>query len=92
GYVAKDERSSQRHVEPTAVVHSGYRWYLVAFDLDRDDWRTFRIDRLRGRVRPSGKGRPRTVPSGDPAAFVQQRLRSSAEESDRAPGRVRVRA
>ena len=32
------------------MVHSGYRWYLLAFDLDRDDWRTFRVDRIRGRV------------------------------------------
>lgn len=87
-YVAKDDRTSQRHAEPSAVVHSGYRWYLVAFDLNRDDWRTFRIDRIRGRVRMAGRGRQRTVPGGDPAAFVKQQLRSAgADESDAAPGR-----
>jgi predicted DNA-binding transcriptional regulator YafY len=92
-YVAKDERASQRHAEPSSVVHSGYRWYLVAFDLDRDDWRTFRIDRIRGRVQVAGRGRRRTVPGGDPAAFVNQRLRaSSAEDPDAAPGRIRVQA
>ncbi len=92
-YVAKDDRASQRHVEPSAVVHSGYRWYLVAFDLDRDDWRTFRIDRLRGRVRLAERGRLRTVPGGDPAAFVKERLRAGSErDADRTPGTVRVQA
>lgn len=91
-YVAKDDRTSQRHTEPSAVVHSGYRWYLVAFDLDRDDWRTFRIDRIRGRVRLAGRGRQRTVPGGDPAAFVKQQLRSTAADEPAAPGRIRFHA
>jgi predicted DNA-binding transcriptional regulator YafY len=91
-YVARDERTSHRRAEPSAVVHSGYRWYLVAFDLDRDDWRTFRIDRIRGRVRLAERGRPRTVPGGDPAAFVKQQLRATADEPDATPGRIRVQA
>ena len=76
GYVAKDDRATQRHAEPSAVVHSGYRWYLVAFDLDRDDWRTFRIDRIRGRPSPAGRGQRRVVPGGDPAAYVRGQLRA----------------
>jgi predicted DNA-binding transcriptional regulator YafY len=93
GYVARDDSASQRHTEPCSVVHTGYRWYLVAFDLDRDDWRTFRIDRIRGRVRMAGRGKRRTVPGGDPAAFVNERLRAStAADPDAAPGRIRVRA
>ena len=60
------------------MVHSGYRWYLVAFDLDRDDWRTFRIDRIRGRLRLGERGRRRTVPGGDPAAFVSARSAAAA--------------
>jgi predicted DNA-binding transcriptional regulator YafY len=92
-YVAKDDRRSQRHAEPTAVVHSGLRWYLLAFDLDRDDWRTFRIDRIHGRVQLMERGRRRTVPGGDPAAFVKRQLRSAgSEESDSPPGRIRVAA
>jgi predicted DNA-binding transcriptional regulator YafY len=92
-YVAKDDRASQRRTEPTAVVHSGRRWYLVAFDLDRDDWRTFRLDRISGRVRLGERGRRRTVPGGDPAAFVKARLhRSTVDEPDAAPGQIRVRA
>ncbi len=91
-YVARDERTSQRHAEPCAVVHSGYRWYFVAFDLDRDDWRTFRIDRIRGRVRIAERGRVRTVPGGDPAAFVKQQLRSAFEEPDASPAQLRIGA
>lgn len=91
-YTAKDDRSSQRHTEPCAVVHSGYRWYLVAFDLDRDDWRTFRIDRIRGRVRPGERGRKRIPPGGDPSAFVREQLRGTGgTDRDTSPGRIRIR-
>ena len=91
-YVAKDDRATKRDIEPSAVVYSGYRWYLVAFDLDRDDWRTFRIDRIRGRVRPGDRGRRRAVPGGDPAAYVKRQLRASgAEEVPAPPGRIRLR-
>jgi predicted DNA-binding transcriptional regulator YafY len=62
----------------------------VAFDLDRDDWRTFRLDRIKGRVRESGRGRRRTVPGGDPAAYVQQQLGRRSWEEDAVPGRVRL--
>jgi predicted DNA-binding transcriptional regulator YafY len=93
-YIARDERATQRAVEPAAVVYSGHRWYLVAFDLDRDDWRTFRIDRIRGRVRVAERGRRRVVPGGDPAAFVRDRLRGNTREGggavDATPGRVRL--
>ncbi len=91
-YVSKDDRTSQRRAEPSAVVHSGFRWYLVAFDLDREDWRTFRIDRIRGRVRLAERGRQRTVPGGDPAVFVKRQLRSAGDEPDAASGRIRVHA
>jgi predicted DNA-binding transcriptional regulator YafY len=90
-YVAKDETATKRNTEPCAVVYSGYRWYLVAFDLDRDDWRTFRIDRIRGRVRPGGRGRRRTVPGGDPTAYVKGQLRtSSGDDAPAAPGQIRL--
>jgi predicted DNA-binding transcriptional regulator YafY len=92
-YEARNERTSRRRAEPSAVVHSGYRWYLVAFDLDRDDWRTFRIDRIRGRVHISERGRPRLVPGGDPAAFVERQLHSPfSDEPVAQPGRIRIRA
>jgi predicted DNA-binding transcriptional regulator YafY len=92
-YIARDERATQRAVEPTAVVYSGHRWYLVAYDLDRDDWRTFRIDRIRGRVRAGERGRRRVVPGGDPAVFVRERLRGARDGDgvvDAVPGRIRL--
>ncbi|HEY3776383.1 MAG TPA: WYL domain-containing protein [Solirubrobacteraceae bacterium] len=94
-YLTRDERAGERHAEPTAVVYSGSRWYLLAWDLERDDWRTFRVDRIRGRLRPAGRGRPRAVPGGDPAAYVRSRLQSAGERiagEDAPPGRVRVDA
>jgi predicted DNA-binding transcriptional regulator YafY len=89
-YVSRDDVASTREVEPAALVYSGYRWYLVAYDLGRDDWRTFRIDRIDPRrpLREGVRGRRRTVPGGDPAAFVKQRIRGSGEEGE--PGRVRL--
>ena len=92
-YVDKQERASQRHTEPNALVHSGFNWYLVAFDLDRDDWRTFRVDRIRGRVRPGDRARRRTVPGGDPAAFLQAQRRAGAGgEVGSDPARIRLDA
>jgi predicted DNA-binding transcriptional regulator YafY len=91
-YVAKDDRATQRDTEPCAVVHSGYRWYLVAFDLDREDWRTFRLDRIRGRLR-LGERRPRRrqVPGGDAAAYVKRQVRADpGAERQAEPGRIRL--
>jgi predicted DNA-binding transcriptional regulator YafY len=91
-YVARDERATKRSTEPCAVVYSGYRWYLVAFDLGRDGWRTFRIDRIRGRVRQGRRGRRRTVPGGDPAAYVKQQLRTGdTGDGPATRGRIRLR-
>ena len=90
-YVTKDQRAAERRTEPAAVVHSGYRWYLLAFDLDRDDWRTFRVDRIKGRVKEDGRGRRRAVPGGDAAAYVRNQLRSQGvDEGAVVPGRVRL--
>jgi predicted DNA-binding transcriptional regulator YafY len=47
-YTSHDGASSQRQVEPLRLAHTGNRrWYLVAWDLERDAWRTFRVDRMR---------------------------------------------
>jgi len=63
-----------RRVEPHHLVTWGGRWYLVAFDLDREDWRTFRVDRMAPRS-PTGRRVPqRDVPGGDVGAFVAERL------------------
>jgi predicted DNA-binding transcriptional regulator YafY len=91
-YTAKDGTATRREVEPAAIVHSGWRWYLVAFDLDRDDWRTFRADRIDGRVELGGRGQRREVPGGDAAAYVKQSIRGGDREGDVVPGRVRLSA
>src|SRR5580658_4712776 len=46
GYATRDGEPSERRAEPHRLVQAGYRWYLVARDIDRDDWRTFRVDRI----------------------------------------------
>jgi predicted DNA-binding transcriptional regulator YafY len=92
-YVAKDDAATQRLTEPCAVVHSGLHWYLVAFDLNRDDWRSFRVDRIQGRVSLGERGSRRTVPGGDPAAFVKLQLVGFGTDDSSAPsGRIRVQA
>jgi predicted DNA-binding transcriptional regulator YafY len=59
-----------RHVEPRALVTAGRRWYLLAFDLDRDDWRTFRLDRVTKLAATGARAAAREVPGGDLAAFL----------------------
>ena len=65
---------SLRAVEPHRLVHTGYRWYLVAWDLGREDWRTFRIDRIEGKPKSSIRFKPRQPPEGDFAKFVAKSL------------------
>jgi predicted DNA-binding transcriptional regulator YafY len=70
-YTAHDGTASARHVEPLRLVQLGRRWYLVAYDLDRADWRSFRLDRI-GRPRGTGaRFRPRELPAADAAEFVR---------------------
>lgn len=63
-----------RRVEPHHLVTWGGRWYLVAYDLDRADWRTFRVDRMTPRTPTGPRVAERAVPGGDVAAFVAARL------------------
>ena len=71
GYTAADGERSDRHVEPHRLVPLGRRWYLVAYDLDRHDWRSFRLDRLDAPHRTGARFRPRELPADDAAAFVR---------------------
>ena len=76
-YSARDGIESIRLVEPLSLVNLGRRWYLVAWDCDRENWRTFRVDRLE-RASPAGaRFAPRTVPGKDPAAYVAANLRTA---------------
>ncbi len=71
-----------RRVEPHHVVTWGGRWYLVAWDLERDDWRTFRADRVAPRVPTGPRFTPRELPGGDVATFVAARFRGSDSSAD----------
>jgi predicted DNA-binding transcriptional regulator YafY len=74
GYTARDAEPAERLVEPHTLVTVGRRWYLVAWDTERGDWRTFRVDRLREPAATGARFRPREVPGGDAAGFVRSRL------------------
>ncbi|MFB6521016.1 helix-turn-helix transcriptional regulator [Streptomyces sp. NPDC056401] len=66
-----------RRVEPYRLVHTGRRWYLLAFDLDRDDWRTFRVDRFDAPPQPGPRFAPRPAPAQDLSAYMSHALSSA---------------
>jgi predicted DNA-binding transcriptional regulator YafY len=73
-YRSREGADSRRDVEPHSLVNLGRRWYLVAWDRGREDWRTFRVDRL-ARPVPSGvRFAPRPLPAPDAVAFVEQNI------------------
>ena len=92
GYRSHAGDGSQRHVQPTRLANYGRRWYLIAWDIDRSDWRSFRVDRM-DKARATGDGFvPRPVPAEvatrlergiayEPfACRITLRLRGSVEE------------
>jgi len=74
-YRSRDGAATARRVEPHRLVQAGYRWYLVARDLDRGEWRTFRVDRIEA----PGLAGVRFVPADPPdaAAFVARAVTSA---------------
>jgi predicted DNA-binding transcriptional regulator YafY len=74
----RDGRSAEttdRWVEPHRMVSMGRRWYLVAYDRDRQDWRSFRVDRI-SEPRTTGQTfRQRELPAADALSFVQSGIR-----------------
>ncbi|RFU87083.1 YafY family transcriptional regulator [Streptomyces triticagri] len=71
-YRSHEGDTSRRTVEPHRLVCTEHRWYLVAWDLDRDDWRTFRADRITPKPPHGPRFSPRTPPADDLAAYVSQ--------------------
>ena len=96
-YTAAGGEQADREVEPHRLVLLGRRWYLVGYDLDRQDWRSYRLDRL---AAPNGTGvrfRARELPGGDAAAFVRAGVQSTRTGYDievivEAPASVVTRA
>ncbi|MBV6701610.1 YafY family transcriptional regulator [Kitasatospora aureofaciens] len=74
-YRARDGAETRRHVEPERLVSAGRRWYLVGYDLDRDDWRLFRVDRLSKPFATGARFTPRPLPAEDAAMYVASKLR-----------------
>jgi predicted DNA-binding transcriptional regulator YafY len=73
-YRRRDGTESRREVEPHTLVNLGRRWYLVAWDRRREDWRTFRLDRLSGPAAAGVRFAPRKLPAKDAAAYVEQSI------------------
>ncbi len=74
GYRARDGTDSRREVEPHSLVNLGRRWYLVAWDRRRENWRTFRIDRLTKPASTGWRFTPRRLPAKNAAAYVEQSI------------------
>ncbi|MEV6235945.1 YafY family protein [Lentzea sp. NPDC051838] len=75
-YSAHDGTHSRRRVQPHRLVNWGRRWYLVAWDADRDDWRSFRVDRISPPVPPHG---PRFTPRElDATTYIASRVTSAS--------------
>jgi predicted DNA-binding transcriptional regulator YafY len=88
-YRDHDGSATIRTVEPHRLVHDRGRWYLVAWDVDRADWRTFRADRIQPRVPTGPRFAPRELPGGDVATYL---LRGVGLATWRYRARVRVHA
>ncbi|PVE17931.1 MULTISPECIES: helix-turn-helix transcriptional regulator [unclassified Arthrobacter] len=73
-YSRQDGESSRRLVEPYRLVDTGRRWYLVAWDTMREDWRTFRVDRCQSVPAQRERFTPRPLPARDLALYVQQSI------------------
>ncbi|MDP9844527.1 helix-turn-helix transcriptional regulator [Streptosporangium lutulentum] len=90
-YRDRDDRETRRLVEPHALVAASRRWYLVAYDTGRADWRTFRTDRIT-QTHPTGvRVPPRDLPAGDAAEQVR-RSRAASRAVARAVLRVHAPA
>jgi predicted DNA-binding transcriptional regulator YafY len=73
-YRSRDGADTRREVEPHALVNFGRRWYLVAWDRRREDWRSFRVDRLARPALTGTRYTSRELPAADAAAFVNQSI------------------
>ncbi|MBV9173356.1 MAG: YafY family transcriptional regulator [Chloroflexi bacterium] len=94
-YTAQNGEQTARHVEPHRLVALGRRWYLVAYDLRREDWRSFRLDRIEQPRSTEIRFQPRQLPAEDAVAFVRANWGAPATQHRievivyAPPGRVR---
>ncbi|MEF3403928.1 helix-turn-helix transcriptional regulator [Agromyces sp. CCNWLW203] len=78
GYTKRDGGEGARHVEPQRLVSWGPLWYLLAWDLDRDDWRVFRVDRMTPHAPTGARFRPRMIPEDLVVEHVVERVSTAA--------------
>ncbi|WP_251152314.1 WYL domain-containing protein [Cellulosimicrobium sp. Marseille-Q4280] len=78
GYTKPGGIEGARHTEPQRLVTWGPLWYLLAWDLDRDDWRVFRVDRMVPHAPTGARSRPRAIPEDDAVDFVVRRVSKAA--------------
>lgn len=71
-YRSRDGAESTREIEPHRLVNTGRRWYLVAWDIDRNNWRTFRVDRISSKLESGSRFAPRKPPEGGFAEYVSR--------------------
>lgn len=76
-YTRRDGEESSRLVQPVQMVSVGRRWYLVAWDVRREDWRTFRLDRMSDCRLAGVRFEPRELPAANAAEYVAQALRQT---------------
>ncbi|MCI3272425.1 helix-turn-helix transcriptional regulator [Streptomyces cylindrosporus] len=81
-YRAGDGTESRRVTEPYRLVSTGRRWYLVAYDLDRADWRTFRVDRVSEPFATGARFVPRELPTGSAAEYLRRSMQRHQESYD----------
>ncbi|WP_405871908.1 MULTISPECIES: helix-turn-helix transcriptional regulator [unclassified Streptomyces] len=81
-YRAGDGTESRRLTEPYRLVSTGRRWYLVAYDLDRTDWRTFRVDRVSEPFATGARFAPRELPTGSAAEYLRRSMQRHQESYD----------
>ncbi|MET9912187.1 YafY family protein [Streptomyces sp. NPDC006476] len=81
-YRAKDGTETRRVTEPYRLVSAGRRWYLVAYDLDRADWRTFRVDRVSEPFATGARFAPRELPTGSAAEYLRRSMQRQQESYD----------
>jgi predicted DNA-binding transcriptional regulator YafY len=72
GYADRRGRTTARHVEPVRLVALGRRWYLVGFDIDRMDWRTFRVDHVANPRATGARATHRELPGGDVHTYLAE--------------------
>ncbi|MYS80944.1 helix-turn-helix transcriptional regulator [Embleya scabrispora] len=77
-YRTHDGREAVRTAEPHRIACTGRRWYLLAWDLDRTDWRTYRVDRIRLRPPTGPRFAPRPLPDRDIAAYIRAGISTHA--------------